>query len=118
MTTQLEFNLNEALQNPSKAKEIVGKVQQAFTDLSNSNLQSLEAAKQAQALVEAYENQVKVLTQGTISLSDSLKNVHLFFNSKKELWQNDKEVVEFMQHLSTWVVSSGAIKLGVLSESN
>jgi hypothetical protein len=116
--TQLEFNLQDAINNPEKAKVIVQQVQKAFTELANSNLQALNVAKQSQTLLADYEQQMKVLVNGNINLADALKNVHIFLNSKKDLWKADKEVQDFMQHLSTWVVSSGAIKLGVLSEHN
>ena len=113
---QLQFNLQEGIDNPEKAPEIVRSVQAAFTELSNSSLAALEAAKQSKNLAEEYSKQVQLLTQSNVDLTSAMKNIHIILNSKSDLFKGDAEMQEVMAGLSMFVVGSGAIKMGVFAK--
>lgn len=115
--TQLNFeiDLQEGLTDKEKAKVVIKKVQDAIDELVISNQEWEKNAKEALKTAKEYEAQVDKLLEANIDLSDALKNVHIFLNSKRDLFKKDKASVEFMEKLATWTISSSAIKAGVMS---
>lgn len=113
---KFEIDLSEGLKDETKAKEVIAKVQKAIDDLVIANSQAQQAAKDALALSNEYEKQVDLLLQANTDLADALKNIHIMLNAKRDLFKEDKEMVEFMEKLATWTLSSAAIKSGVISK--
>lgn len=113
---KFEFDLSEGLKDETKAKEVIAKVQKAIDDLVIANSQAQQAAKDALTLSNEYEKQVDLLLQANTDLADALKNIHIMLNAKRDLFKEDKEMVEFMEKLATWTLSSAAIKSGVISK--
>lgn len=113
--TSLEFDLT----NPTP--EIVKQVHDAFEELANAALQAIETAKEANENAAAFEKQNKELLEGSISMTETMKAIFSVLGQKKDLWKNDADMKIIMDSLATFVLSSGAIKMGVIGatkESN
>lgn len=113
---QLEFNLQDAIDNPENAKEIVRAINASFNELNESNKIALETAIEAKSVATKYHEQVQVLTRSNIDTVEAIKNIFMTLNDRKELWGNDPQMKKLMDGLATFVLSSGAIKMGVLRE--
>jgi len=108
---EIKINLN----NKEQAKEEVKKIQKAIDDLLGvCNDQKTQLQENVKVINEAEEH-IKNLTDTSIGLSDSLKAIHQILGRKKDLFEGDEEIKAIMDTLSTFVLGSGAIKLGVLS---
>ena len=112
---QLQFNLQDVIDNPSTAGRVVAEVQKAFTDLSNASLAAINSAKEAHNNMEEYSKQVDLLTKANIDMVDTLKNIHTVLGSKADLFEGDKEMKFLMDALSTFILSSSTIKLGAIT---
>ncbi len=90
-------------------------MQKCFDDLIESNKQSVSYAKEiAEKLNESVEL-YKAQLNAAIQLSDAIKNIHLMLNERIELFSNDNDMKKLLENLGEFVLSSGAIKMGVLS---
>jgi len=98
-------------------QESVKKIQEAFDELVDViNQQKQNLLDNAKVIDDAKE-QIENLTKSTIGFSDSLKGIHMTLQSKKDLFKDDMEMNELLTTLSTFVVSSAAVKLGVISNA-
>jgi len=95
-------------------KEEVQKEFDALTDACNK--QSTELKANGVAMEEA-KMQIVNLTAGSVGLAGTIKAIHLLLGRKSDLFKDDKQMNELMREIATFVVSSGAIKLGVLSHA-
>jgi len=111
----LEIDLAEGLQNPEKAKEVIKKVQGVIDELTMASTEAIAMAKKANALAEEYESLNDALTQSTLDLSATIKAIHTLLGRKVDLFQGDAELLVLMNELAQFVMSSGAIKAGVIS---
>jgi len=113
MDFDITVNLQEAIDSPSDAKEIVRRVQNAFDELQEANKDLLKVAESSNKIARDFEQQNKDFIDSIKGLTDTLKQIHIVLNARKELWKNDEKVQELMIHLAGFVTGSAAIKLGV-----
>lgn len=100
-----------------KTQADVDKVQKEFDDLlAVCKSQKIELSKNGLLMVEA-NRQINTLTELAISLSDTLKATHSVLGRKKDMFKGDDEMTVILNSLATFVLSSGAIKLGVVSNA-
>lgn len=115
---QTEFNfeidLKEGLKNETKAKVVIKKVQDAIDELVIANQGYKKGAEDLLKISAEYEKQVEIISNANLDLMDALKNIHIFLGSKKDLFKGDAEFNDFMNKLSTWTISSSAIKASVI----
>lgn len=109
------INFEEGFESKEKAKEVVATIQKTIDDLVLANEQTLAHAKSLADDLTAMEELNKNAIQSSMSLSEALKNIHIELNSKMELISQDPELLDLTKKLGEWVMGSGAIKLGVLS---
>lgn len=117
MEAQLEFDLNEAIKDPSKAKEIVKGVQKAFTEMSNASLEAIESAKAMKNVAVEYEKQLKLISNANLDLTTAMKNIHIILSNRTDMFKDDPEMQEVIAGLATFVTGAGAIKLGVINKA-
>ena len=105
------------LENKEAAKDQIKLIQGAMDDFVDViNKQSAQLKENVVSIDEA-KKQIVNLTAGSVGLADTIKAIHLLLGRKKDLFKDDKQMNELMNELATFVVSSGAIKLGVLSHA-
>lgn len=110
---QVEIDLN----NKEKAAEEIKKIQKAIDDLIGVCKSQEQQLKDNVKVINEAEEHINTLQKTAVDLSDALKAVHRILQSKKEMFGTDKEIKELLDMLATFVVSSGAIKLGVISHA-
>ena len=98
------------LDNKEEAAKQLVIIQQQFDELLTV---MKEQEKQLKENVIAMEN----LTTTSVDLSDTIKNINIVLGSKKDLWAGDEVMNDLMNKLAHFVMSSGAIKLGVISNA-
>lgn len=105
------------LNNKEEALKQVKLIQQSIDELvSVCNDQKKQLQQNINTISEAHQH-IEKLTETSVGLSDSLKAIHLILGKKQDLFKGDDEMKEIMNTLSTFVLGSGAIKLGVLSNA-
>lgn len=113
----VEIDLMEGLKDPEKAKTVVKQVQKAIDDLTKGFQQAMVAAESAQKVADDYSGQVSILVRSNAELQGAIKDIHLLLNAKKDLWENDTEMQSLVTELGKHVMSSSAIKAGVIDEA-
>ena len=110
---QVEINLK----NKEQAAQEIKKVQTAIDELLDvCNQQKTQLQENIKTISEA-EAHSKTLENSAVDMSDAMKAIHRILQSKKELFEGDQEMKAVLDSLATFVVSSGAIKLGVISNA-
>lgn len=112
-----ELNLNFDFNNKAEAAANLKVVQNQFDELLDVMKQQEKQLKENVKTIDEAHKSITDLTNSSVGFSDALKNIHITLNNKKDLWEGDKEMQGLMEGLATFVVSSGAIKLGVISNA-
>lgn len=113
------IDLTKGLADPAEAKKAIKKVQLAIDEIVKVREALFETANAANKIAAEYSKQVTTLTKTNFDLTTVLKSIHILFGQKYELIQGDTELKELANSLATFILSSGAIKQGVLpSESD
>ena len=97
-------------------QESVEKIQKAIDEFV---LIIQKQEKELKRNVETMDNsakEIQALLGHVTGLANIIKGVYRVVQSKHELWHGDKEMEELNKNLATFVVSSDAIKLGVISK--
>jgi len=110
-----EIDLKEGMNNPEKAAQVIKQVQDALDEAVIGWQDATAAAKAANDIAEKYQKHCETLQTTSNDLTEALKNVHIVLGSKKDLWKDDKQMIQLMENLGTFVLSSGAIKSGVMN---
>ncbi len=111
------IDLTEGLNDPTKAKAVVKRVQNVIDELVEANQEALQVAKDANANADEYEKQCNNLNKSNQGLVEALKNVHIVLGSKIDLFKDDEGMNELMKELGKFIMSSGAIKSGVVKNA-
>lgn len=113
----IEHDLSKALNtgDPILAAKTVKAVQDAIDELVKSNNQVLLEAEKSNKISKEYQELNATLVQSNIDLVDTIKSIHRVLGRKIDLLQGDAEMTVLMNELAQFVMSSGSIKLGVMS---
>lgn len=111
MELNIEINLDDKEQAAAKLKEIQG----SFDELLSVMKMQEKQLKENAAVMEKAGQENKDLLDTAVGLADTIKSIYRLLNTKKEMWASDVQVNELMNQLATYMVSSSAIKLGVIS---
>jgi len=114
MEQELKINF-EDLKDVTKAKRVVKDVQEFVDNVIKQRDELLNQAEISNKVATEYQNHLFTVSKTVGDLTQAMKNIHVMLGSKKDLWQDDSEMNDLMNTISTFVMSSGAIKLGVLS---
>jgi len=110
--------MNINFENKEEAMMQVKVLKDSYEEMCEVSKKQNEALKVANDQLESAAKTINTLTDAAMGTTEALKAVHTILGSKKDLWNNDKQINELMNSLSTFVLSSGAIKLGVISNDN
>ena len=111
-----EIDLRAGLKDEDAAKKVVKQVMNYQENLLKSNKQWQKVAEEANAVGEEFVKRNKDLTESVVSLSEIIKNTHLKLNEVSE--KLPSELDDLRKELSKFVISSGMIKLGVISNDS
>lgn len=112
----VEIELGKILVDNDEAKEVIKQVQAAFRELSEASLEAIDAAKKANQNANEYHEQLVKVNKANLDLTQAIKNIHIVLGSKRDLWENDKEIEAVMNSLATFVLGSGSMKAGIIAE--
>ena len=111
------FKINLEIENKEEAKAQLKIIQTAIDDLVNAcNEQKKQLEENVKTITDA-EELITNLTNTSVGLSDSLKAIHLVLGRKKDMFKGDVEMEAIIDELAKFVLGSGAIKLGVISNA-
>jgi hypothetical protein len=111
----MEINLN--IENKEEARKQLKVIQKEINSLVEvCNLQKTQLQENLTTMTDA-EEQIKKLTDTAVGLSDSLKAIHQILGKKSDMFEGDVEMKAIIDSLATFVLGSGAIKLGVISNA-
>lgn len=111
----MEIKLNIENKEDAKAQlKIIQNEIDALVEVCESQKKML---KENIETISSSKETIVDLTNSTIAMADSLKALHRLLQARKELFVGDEQMQTIMNSLATFVLGSGAIKLGVLSEA-
>lgn len=106
-TTQLEKDLNDPATDKVK---IIKNLVDSIDELVAANNEMKRLADEAATISEKSIADQRALFDSVLDLTTALKNVHIILNSGDEATINELKL-----YLAKWVLSPGAIKLGVVT---
>lgn len=113
----IEFDLKEGLKDPAKAKEVVAKVQETVNELIAALKETKEAGAAANNLTKEYEARLITSEKTIVDLTTVIKNIHIVLGARRDAFAGDKGLLAIMEELDKFVMSSGAIKAGVIANA-
>jgi len=113
----MKIDLSLAVNDEAKLSKFSKKIQKEIKRLEDERDKSLEIATLANKNCADYKKQIITLNKTSIDLTQALKGIHLTLGAKKDLWKDDMDMDILMTTLSTFVLSSSAIKAGVVSNA-
>lgn len=117
MSKDIEINFAKGFENKEEAKKVVKQIQDSIDELVLANTELKAQLNYNLEVIKSAEEQITNLTDTSVGLSDALKAVHRILQARKDQFKGDDEMKAVMDSLATFVVSSGAIKLGVISHA-
>lgn len=105
------------LSNKEEAKKQLEKIQFAIDELLDVCNKQKAQLKENLEVMTTSEEQIINLTKASVDMADTIKAVHRILQARKEKFEGDDAMKTVMDSLATFVVSSGAIKLGVISNA-
>ena len=109
----MEIKLN--IENKEEAKAQLKVIQKSIDELVDVCSEQKKQLQENIKTISEAEDHIKNLTDTSVGLSDSLKAIHTILGKKKDMFEGDEEMKAIMDSLATFVLGSGAIKLGVIS---
>lgn len=108
---EIKINFN----NKAEAHKQVKLIQKTINDLLEICQDQKKQLLENISVIDESKLQITNLTKSAVDLSDAIKNIQRLLGSKMDLLKGDEELMKLTESLNTFIVSSGAIKLGVIS---
>lgn len=107
-------DLTQMVKDPVAAHAVIKQIQTSMDELVLANEQLIAAADKSNEVATQYQAEIITANKTMLDLTDLVKAVHTVLGTKKDLWKDDAELNEMQAALSTFVVSGGAIRAGIL----
>ena len=102
------------LENPEESIKLI---QESFDEIVKVNQEYKEELLKKNKIMEEAETVIADLQNSAIDLSDTIKAINMTLINKKNLFKGDEIMEDLLTTISKFMLSSSAIKLGVMSEA-
>ena len=110
----MEFKID--LNNREKATEQLAEVQKAFDDIMKINTEGQATLKENALVIDKAIISLNQMQNTQGDMVQIIKNVHIMLNARLEMFATDEEIKALITSLGSFIMSSAAVKAGVMRE--